>query len=149
MPPARLSLIGCLRSGGAGGRRRELIERQIGNDAAGSAGIDDDLVGAAEQPFHGFEIHALAGDLGRLLVFVVDLEEARGLALGLGHGLLAIGFGGLGDLGGAAARFRNHAVGVGLRLVLRALEIGAGGLHVAEGVDHLRRRIDLLQLHLR
>ena len=86
--------------------------------------------------------------VGRLLVFVIDLEEARGLALGLGDGLLAIGFGSLDDLGSAAARFRHHAIGVGLRLVLRALQIGAGGLHVAEGVDHLRGRIDLLQLHL-
>ena len=47
-----------------------------------------------------------------------------------------------------AARLRHHAVGVSLRLVDRAIEIDARGLHVAEGVDHLRRRIDLLQLHL-
>ena len=97
---------------------------------------------------HGLEIHALARDVRRLLVFVVDLEEARGLTGRLGDGLLAIGFGGLRDLRGAAARFRHHAVGVGLRLVLRALEVGARRLHVAEGVDHLLRRIDLLHLHL-
>ena len=66
----------------------------------------------------------------------------------LGHGLLAIGFGVLRDLRHAAARLGHHAVGVGLRLVLRALEVGARRLHVAERVDDLRRRIDLLQLHL-
>ena len=31
---------------------------------------------------------------------------------------------------------------------MRALEVSAGGLHVAERVDHLRGRIDFLQLHL-
>ena len=77
------------------------------------------------------------------------LRKRDGLTLGFGHRLLAIGFGGLQDLRGAAARFRHHAVGVGLRLVLRTFKIGARGLHVAEGVDHLRRRVDLLQLNLR
>jgi hypothetical protein len=127
---------------------RQLVERQIRHDAVLRAGINDDLVGAAEQPLHGLEIHALAGDVGRLLVLVVDLEKARGRAGGLGDGLLAIGLGRLGDLRGAAARFRHHPVGVGLGLVLRPLGVGTRRLHVAEGIEHLRRRIDLLQLHL-
>ena len=33
-------------------------------------------------------------------------------------------------------------------LVLHTLEIGTRGLHVAEGVDHLRRIISFLQLDL-
>ena len=140
---------GCGAGAGAA-RPREIAERQIGHDAGAALrpGIDDGLVGAAEHALHGFQIHALAGHVGRLLVLLIDLGEARGLALGLGDGLLAIGFGVLDDLGGAAARFRHDAIGVGLRLVLRPLEIGARRLHVAEGVDDLGRRIDLLQLHL-
>ena len=45
-------------------------------------------------------------------------------------------------------RLRHHAIGVGLRLVLQALEIRARRLHVAEGVDDLGRRVDFLQLDL-
>ena len=71
-----------------------------------------------------------------------------GLARGLGDGLLAIGLGRLHDLRGAAARLRHHPVGIGLRFVLRALLVGAGGLDVAERIDDLGRRIDLLHLHL-
>src|SRR5262249_24209410 len=112
------------------------------------AGIDDGLVGAAEHALHGFEINPLPRHVGRLLVLVVDLAEARGLALGFGDGLFAIGFGVLEDLGGAAARFRHDAIGIGLRFVLGALEIGTRRLDVAEGVDHLRRRIDLFELDL-
>jgi hypothetical protein len=121
---------------------QELVERQIGNGPG--ARIHDDLVGAPEQPLHGLQIHALARDVGRLLVFVVDLQEARRRALGLGHRLLTIGFRVLHDLRGASARFRHDLVGVALRLVLHALGVGARGLHVAESVDHLRGRIDLL-----
>ena len=159
-PPARPSFIGCLptmrRRPMTSSRRcrrsrsRQFGERQIGNDARTGlrAGIDDRLVAAAENAFHGLQIHALTGHVGRFLVLFVDLQEARGLALGFGDGLLAIGFGVLGDLGGAAARLRHDPVGVGLRFVLRALEIRARRLHVAEGVDDLRGRIDFLQLHL-
>ena len=45
------------------------------------------LVGP-EQPLHGLEIDALAGDVGRLLVLLIDTEEARRLAAGFGDGLL-------------------------------------------------------------
>ena len=91
---------------------RQALQRQIGHDtwARLAAGIDDGLVGAAEHPLHGFEIDPLPRHVGRLLVLLVDLAEARGLALGFGDGLFAIGFSVLGDLGGAAARFRNDAL---------------------------------------
>src|SRR5262249_38674371 len=124
---------------------RQTGQRQIGYDARArlAAGIDDGLVGAAEHALHGLEIDPLPRHVGRLLVLLLDFAEAR-----FGGGLFAIGFGVLDDLGGAAARFRHDSIGVGLRFVLCALEIGARRLHVAEGVDYLRRRIDLLQLHL-
>ena len=48
----------------------------------------------------------------------------------------------------ALERLRDDPVRIGLRLVLRALKIGASRLHVAERVDHLRWRIHLLHLHL-
>ena len=56
--------------------------------------------------------------------------------------------GGLQDALGLTLGLRDDAVGVGFRLVLQALLIGARRLHVAEGVDHLSWRIDLLELHL-
>jgi hypothetical protein len=88
----------------------ELVERQIGDNATRRSGIHYDLIGTSEQPFHGFQIHALTSDLGRLLVFVVDLEKTGRRALGLGDSLLAIGFGVLGDLRGTAVRLRNNLV---------------------------------------
>src|SRR6266850_907604 len=72
--------------------------------------------------------------VGCLLVLVIDLEETGALALGLGDRLLLVAFRDLQDLGGAAAGVGDDAVGVGLRLVLQALEVGARRLHVAERV---------------
>src|SRR5262249_40566967 len=102
-----------------------------------------------EQAFHGFEVHALAGHIRRLLVLIVDLEEARGLAAGFGNRLLAVGFGGLQYLCGTAAGLRNNPVGIGLRFVPGTLEIDTGGLHITQRIENLRGRVDLLQLHLR
>ena len=93
-------------------------------------------------------IDALAGHIGRLLVFLVDLQEARRLALGLGDRLLLVALGALQNALGLAARLRHDLLGVGKCLVLQALLVGARSLHVAEGIDHLCRRVDLLQLHL-
>ena len=52
-----------------------------------------------------------------------------------------ISFRSLRDLRHAPARFRHDTVSIGLRLIDLALKIGARGLHVAESVDHLRRRV--------
>ena len=146
-----LCCCGWLRSGAAGRRGVSSFKRQIRHDALPgrrAAAVIDQLLGAAEHALHRLQIDALPGDVGRLLVFVVDLEEARALALGLGDRLLLVAFGDLQDLRGASLGVGNDAVGIGLRLVLQPLEIGARRLHVAERVDHLRRRIDLLHLHL-
>jgi hypothetical protein len=62
-------------------------------------------------PPAGFEIDPLPRDVGCFFVLLVDLREARSLAVGFGDRLFAIGFGILSDLGGAAARFRHDAVG--------------------------------------
>jgi hypothetical protein len=100
--------------------------------------------GAAEHALHGFEIHAFAGDVGCFLVLLVDLQEARRLAGSFRNRLPTISFCSLRDLRHAPTRLRHHPVGVGLRLVDRALEICARRLHVTESRDHLRWRIDLL-----
>ena len=50
---------------------------RVGHDAAPGPGIQDDLVDASKQPLHGFQIHTPARDIGRLLVLLIDLEEAR------------------------------------------------------------------------
>ena len=75
---------------------------KIGHDALAGLAVEDDLVGAAEDALHGLEEYALAGDVGRLLVFVVDLEEASRLALRLGDRLLLEAFGALQDALGFA-----------------------------------------------
>src|ERR1700722_13052324 len=77
---------------GGGGRRWPVggrAERQIRHDAAAARAIrvEDDLVGAREHLFHRLEIDAAARDVGRLDVFVIDLEKARCLAPRLGDGL--------------------------------------------------------------
>ena len=59
-----------------------------------------------------------------------------------------VGFGVLADALGVAARARQDVVGVGLRLVARALLVGAGALHVVECVDHRQWRLDAQELHL-
>ena len=152
--PHRVAPALLLRLAGRGSRRtsrRQFAQRQIRHDALPgrrTAAVIDQFLGAAENTLHGLQIDALPGDVGRLLVFLVDFQEARALALGLGDRLLLVAFGDLDDLRGAALGVGNDAVGIGLGLVLQALEIGARGLHVAERVDHLRRRIDLLHLHL-
>jgi hypothetical protein len=64
--------------------------------------------------------------------------------------LLAIGLGVLDDLASASARFRDDLVGVGLRLVLRAFEVGARRpARRGKASITCDGRIDLLQLHLR
>src|SRR5262249_61272698 len=79
-------------------------QRQIRHDARArpAAGIDDRLVGAPEHALHGFQIDPLPRHVGCFLVLLIDLREARGLALGFGDSLFAIGLGVLNDLGGAA-----------------------------------------------
>ena len=135
---------------GAGRRGVNSLSGRYGTMlCADVAAVIDQLLGPAENPFHRLQINSLPRHVGRLLVFVVDFQEARALALGLGDRLLLVAFGDLQDLRGASARVGDDAVGIGLRLVLQPLEVGARGLHVAERVDHLRRRVDLLHLHLR
>ena len=114
----------------------------------GRATVIDELLGTAEDTLHRLQINSLPGHVRRLLVFVVDFQEARALALGFGDRLLLVAFGDLENLRRASLRIGNDAVGIGLRLVLQALQVGLRRLHVAERVDHLRRRIDLLHLHL-
>ncbi len=126
----------------------QLVEREVRHDALAGLAVDNHLVSAAHHAFHRLEEDALARHLRRLLVFVEHLEEARRLALRLGDRLLLEAFGGLQDALGFTARFRHHLVGVGERFVLQALLVGARGLNVAEGVDDLARRVDLLQRHL-
>jgi len=79
---------------------------------------------------------------------LIDLQEARGLALCGGDDLSTVGLRILKDPRGTSLGLRHNAIGIGLRLVLDALEVGTGRLHVAEGIDHLRRVVRFLQLYL-
>ena len=127
--------------------RSELAQRKIWYSAVGLP-IHDDLIGAVEETFHGFQIHAFARYVRRFLVLIEDFQEARCLTSGFRHRLFAIGFRGLQDLRRTAARLGHNAIGVGLGFVLRAFKVRARRLHVTCGVDHLRRIVNLLQLDL-
>jgi hypothetical protein len=71
----------------------ELVQRQIGDDtaASGGIGIEENLVGAAQDVCHALKIAALPADIGRLFVFLKNLEKASGLTGRLGNGLRAAG----------------------------------------------------------
>src|SRR4029079_13312160 len=127
----------------------EFRERQERHYPGTSLVVDDHLFGVAKHLLHGLDEDALGGGGGRLLVLIVNADEAVGLTLGQRDHLIAIALRRLQDALRLAARLGDDAVGIGLRLVLKALLVGAGRLHVAEGVNDLRGRIDFLQLHLR
>src|SRR5262249_57330517 len=109
--------------------------------------VDDHLVSVAEHVLHGLDEHALAGDIGRKLVLIIDLEEAISLALRFGDDLATVALRCLEDALGVALGLLNHPVGVGSGFVLEPLLIGTRSLYVAEGVDDLLRWVDLLLLH--
>jgi hypothetical protein len=111
--------------------------------------VDDHLVRLREHLLHHLEVEAPLGDLGREAIGVVDRGEALRLALCLRQDLLAIGLRLLDDALRLAARLGDDLVAVGLGLVAQALAVGLRALHVAEGVDDLRRRLDAAQLDLR
>src|SRR5438132_13332871 len=125
-------------------------QRQIGEHAGPALGgfVDDHLVAALQDLFHGFEVEPFEGDVPRCRKGAIDRVEAIGIALGAGGDFLAISFSLLLDSRGVAARPRDDVVAVGLRLVAQPLAIGEWPLDVAEGVDDRAWRIDLQQLQL-
>src|SRR5262249_34081786 len=102
-------------------RFAQLVEGQVRHDPLIAVAVEDDLVGAAQHPLHGLQIHTSAGYLRRLFVLLVDFEEPSGLACRLGHGLLLVGPRGLHDTLGFAARLRNNPAGVRTGFVLQTL----------------------------
>ena len=79
---------------------------------------------------------------------MIDGRVILRLALGEIDHLRLVSLGVEPDALGLAAGARQDVVGVGFGLVAGALLVGAGALHVIEGVDDGRRRIDPRQLHL-
>ena len=73
----------------------KLFERQERHNALAIAAflIKYDFVGTRQHAFLHFQEQPLTRHVGRFLVFLVDLEEARGLALGFSHRLIAEAFG--------------------------------------------------------
>ena len=58
------------------------FERQERYDALPALGVEDDVVGAVEHALQGFQIHAAAHHLRRLLVFlVVESRHDANIAL--------------------------------------------------------------------
>src|SRR5207302_5076447 len=96
----------------------------------------------------GLQVEPLAGRLRRAAVFAVDRVEARGVAGGGAHGLLAIALGGLHDLGGVALGLVDDAVAVGVGLVHGRRAVLFGALYVAERRGGLLWRVHASDLHL-
>ena len=54
-------------------RLAQLFKGYVRQDTLSILAVEDDLVRAAKDALHGFQIHAFAGHLRRLLVLLVDL----------------------------------------------------------------------------
>src|SRR5690625_4020659 len=134
-------------TGGARHPALQFVQRQVRHDTFRPI-AHYDLVGVAQDLLHGFEIHAARGDLRVLEIGLVNTQEALCLTLGLVDDAFAVGVGFLNDLLSITASAGQDIVAVGLRLVAEAVAVLQGALHVVEGVDHLLRRLHLLQLHL-
>src|SRR6266513_4108395 len=125
-------------------------QRQIGKHAVPALRgfVDDHLVAVLEDLLHRLEVEPLHRDILRRLEGVVDRQETIGIALRASDDLLTIGFRLLLDRRGGTARPRDDVVAVGLCLVAQPFAVRKRALHVAEGVDDRRRRIDSQQLQL-
>src|SRR5260221_718250 len=84
MPPSALRLL-------------QLIERQEGHHALAALLVENDGVALRHHLFHGLQVDALPRHVGRLLVFLIDLGETGGLAIGFGDRLLLLTLSGLID----------------------------------------------------
>ena len=126
----------------------ELRQRQVGNDAAGAGRIlvDHHLVHVAQHLLHGVEVEPLGRDVLGLGPLLVDLIEALGVAARAGDDLGLVGLAALDDRFGLALGPRQHLVAIGVGLVDALLLVGTRRLDVAEGRDHLLRRVDAQQL---
>ena len=110
--------------------------------------IEDDLVHAAQHPFHRLEIKSFARHLGSFLILLIDLVEAGNLTGRLGDGLKPVAFRLLNNRRGLASGLRDDPVGIGFGFVAQTVLILLRGRHVLEGGDDLLGRVDRLQLHL-
>ena len=105
--------------------------------------VDDHLVGAGQYALHGLDVEALARHGGRELVLLVDLVEARRLALGLLHDLRLVTERLLPNLGPAAARHTaltntGGAIGQGLPVALGARLRSVDGSALPRAADVAR-----------
>jgi hypothetical protein len=129
-------------------RRGQPRQWQIGhNTRPRRAFVDQDLAGALQDAFHGFDVKPARGHVLRHFVGVVNRLEARGIALRLQHDLGAVSLRLLLNARGVAMCARHDVVAIGFRLVDEPLQIDLRALHVAEGIDHRIGRIDFRELH--
>ena len=128
----------------AGATFLQLGQRQVRDDALAVALFDDHLVGVLEHLLHRLEIEPLARHVGRLGIFVVDRDEALGLALRLLHDAVLVGGGLFADLRGIAARLAELLVGILVGLLDELVLVLLGALHLVEGVGHFARRRGVL-----
>src|SRR6185312_7091367 len=97
MAPSPLRLLGGRRRRTRGWRLQRR-QRQIGqHPCLRRRLVENDLVGAFEDVLHRLDVEALRGHVLRLLIGLVDGEEAARVALRVQHHLLAVGLGRLDD----------------------------------------------------
>jgi hypothetical protein len=114
---------------------QQLIERQVRNGAGSAARVDEHLPHLLHDLFHRLQIDPAFRDRLRLLVLLVDGEEAVRIAGGDGDLLVPIGFRLFDDL--LRLAFGLLSPGCSRRApVLGANLVGRGRLHVAKRLDH-------------
>src|SRR5690606_7271015 len=85
---------------------------QIRDDALSAAFVDDDLIGAVQHFFHGFQEEALARDLWGLCIFFIDRDEALRFTLGFQHDAALVSGSGFADLRRLASCLAELLVGI-------------------------------------
>ncbi len=139
---------GCRRSAALRDVLHDLVQREV-EQVRTLARIHQHLGDVRVDLLHGLEVHAVTGDLRRLLVLGEHGAEALGIALRLGDDPRLVGSGFLGEPGSGTDRTGNHVVGIGLGFVLRALALLTSLQHVVERGLYLlgRAHATLLQVN--
>ena len=108
--------------------------------------IENDLVDPTKHLLHRLKIKTFSGDIGLQQILFENGAEAACFTFGGVDDLRTVGLGLLEELGCRTARFGEHPARIGIRFVLLAVPLLFGGLHVAEGRNHVLGRVSLVEV---